>query len=73
MKPQTKLSMHLYKGYELTAHLGADGKSLVDVFDPRYPQDSSLYRTTSLDRAMRWVDAYRNGAVWATQEMSKAR
>jgi hypothetical protein len=59
-------AMYDYKRYKLTVRPAPDGLSgQVDVFDPRFPRDPSLYRTTSLDLAMKWVDAYRDGQQWA--------
>lgn len=53
-------TMHTYNGYKITVRDGG-----VAVFDSRYPRDPALYRTTSLDLAMRWVDAYVKGEQWA--------
>ena len=48
-------AMYDYKGYKLTVR---DNQTPpVGVFDIRYPRDPALYKTTSLDEAMRWVDA----------------
>jgi hypothetical protein len=62
----TKLAKYDYNGYVVTVRAAPDGLSgQVDVFDPRFPRDPSLYRTTSLDLATRWIDAYRDGQQWA--------
>lgn len=54
--------MYDYKGYKLLVQ----GRTPpVSVFDPRFPRDPAIYRTISLDLAMRWVDGYRNGEIWA--------
>ena len=60
------LSLLTYKGFKVTTRM-RDGVPSVEVFDPRFKRDPALYKTTSLDLAMRWVDAYRDGAVWAAQ------
>jgi hypothetical protein len=66
-------SMYDYNHYKITVRLAPDGLSgLVAVFDPRYPRDGALYRTTSLDHAMRWIDAYRDGQQWAVDSMQRA-
>lgn len=36
----------------------------VRVFDPRF-RGGPIYRTTSLERAMNWIDGYRDGFTWA--------
>jgi hypothetical protein len=55
-----------YKAYKLVSRAAPDGMSAqVEVFDPRYKRDPAIYRTTSLDLAMKWVDAYREGQQWA--------
>jgi len=56
-------AMYDYNGYKLTVR--EDKTPPVAVFDLRYPRDPALYKTTSLDEAMRWVDAYRKGEQWA--------
>jgi hypothetical protein len=62
----TKPAMYDHEGYKITVRPAPDGLSgQVDVFDPRFPRDPSLYRTTSLDLAMKWIDAYREGVAWA--------
>ncbi len=57
--------MYNYNGYKLTVR--KDQEQPVAVFDPRFPRDPALYNTTSLDKAMRWVDAYRDGQQWAVE------
>jgi hypothetical protein len=54
-----------YKGY----FIARPSKGHVMVCD-KAPPDSEkhfveLYRTTSVDKAKRWVNAYRAGAVWS--------
>lgn len=65
----TNLNLNLltYKSFKISARMRDDVPEAA-VFDPRYPGDPALYKTTSLDEAMRWVDAYRAGAIWADQE-----
>lgn len=58
-------AMYDYNGYKLTVR--KDQTPPVAVFDPRFPRDPALYRATSLDDAMRWVDAYRKGEQWAVE------
>lgn len=62
-----KLGLHTYNGYKITTRMVAMVPEAA-VFDPRYPRDPGLYKTTSLDKAMRWIDGYRNGEIWATME-----
>jgi hypothetical protein len=58
-----------YKGYKLISRLSPNGLiGIVLVYDTRFPKQPARYRTTSLDLAMRWVDAYRDGQTWAVQE-----
>lgn len=54
-----------YKGYKLS--VASENPPLVQVFDPRFSGPAADYETTSLDLAMRWVDAYRDGVTWAVQ------
>ena len=49
-------AMHTYNGYKLTVRESQTPP--VAVFDPRFPRTPALYKTTSLDKAMRWVDGY---------------
>ena len=59
---QVKPMKYDYNGYKLAVKPALDGLSgRVDVFDPRLKRGPSLYRTTSLDLAMKWVDAHCNG------------
>lgn len=64
LTPDTSPQMHVYKGY----HLLARGVGQVSVEHPG-PNSlaAALYRTTSLAKAKRWVDAYRDGRAWAVQ------
>jgi hypothetical protein len=65
--------MYDYNGYKITVRPAPDGLSgQIDVFDPRFPRDPSLYRTTSLDLAMKWIDAYRDGQQWAVSARKQA-
>ena len=57
------LAMYEYNGFKVTVR--EDKSPPVAVFDLRYPRDPALYRDTSLDLAMRWIDAYRKGEHWA--------
>jgi hypothetical protein len=62
----TKLAVYVYNGYRITVRPALDGLSgVVAVFDPRYRQGPALYRTTSLDLAGKWIDAYIRGDQWA--------
>jgi hypothetical protein len=57
-----------YKGYKLVSGLSPNNLiGLVRVFDTRFPKQTAVYQTTSLDLAMRWVDAYRDGQHWAVE------
>lgn len=62
---RTKMNKLTYKGYVMTGSMGEDGVGDVRVYHPDSPLP--FYKTTSLDRAMRWVDAYRDGVIWAVQ------
>jgi hypothetical protein len=62
-------AIYTYHGYKLTVR--TDQTPPVAVFDPRVPRDPAIYKTTSLDEAMRWVDAYRDGLQWAIDERLK--
>lgn len=67
--PNTKfddlpLMLLSYKGYKIATRMRDDVPEAA-VFDPRFPRDPALYKTTSVDLAARWIDAYRDGAVWA--------
>lgn len=55
-----------YKAYSLHVQQG-----IVRVYDPRFPNDSEVYQAPSLDQAMRWIDAYRDGQHWAMQAALK--
>lgn len=59
----TELAMHTYNGYKITVRPPKETEILarVAVFDPRFPRDAPLYKATSLDEAMKWIDAYRTG------------
>lgn len=52
-----------YHGYVLKVLSEEPPK--VQVFDPRFSGPAADYETTSLDLAMKWVDAYRDGVTWA--------
>lgn len=54
-----------YEGYKLHAN-AAD--RVVTVVDPRTSE--ALLQTTSLDRAMRWVSAYRRGDQTAVEAVA---
>lgn len=55
-----------YHGYLII--VSVDQTPPVSVFDPRFlPSDPALYKATSLDLAMKWIDAYRAGAQWAVE------
>lgn len=59
-----KTTMYTYHGYKITVRPAPDGLSgRIDVFDDKLRP--SIYSTTSLDLAMRWIDAYRDGQQWA--------
>lgn len=60
----TRPQMYSYSGYKITVR----GEGDVDVFDARFPRNPSLYKTTSIDRAAKWIDAYRAGELWAVQD-----
>jgi hypothetical protein len=67
-----KLAMYTYNGYKITVRPAPDGLSgQVDVFDPRFLHNPSLYRTTSIDLASKWIDAYRDGQQWAVNDVRK--
>ena len=57
--------LYTYNGYKLTVR--ESQQPPVAVFDPRFPRAPALYKTTSLDQAMRWVDAYIKGEQWANE------
>lgn len=60
------MALHTYNGFKLTIRLSPDGlKGEVAVFDPQFKRDPALYKTTSLELAMKWVDAYQKGEQWA--------
>ncbi len=61
-----------YKAYEIVTLDGAE-PTVVAVHDPRFRRNRPIYRTTSLDKAMRWIDAYRDGQAWATQDAIASR
>jgi hypothetical protein len=65
------VEMHTYKGYKLTLREVASQEFPVAVFDSRFPRDPALYKTTSLDLAMRWVDGYVKGEQWAVDAKVK--
>jgi hypothetical protein len=53
--------MYEYNGYKVIVR---NMTPPVSVFDPR-DKRSALYRTTSLDLAAKWIDAYRAAEAWA--------
>lgn len=55
-----------YKGYVLTSQL-VNGVGEVCAYYENSQRQQCLYKTTSLDLAMKWVDAYRDGAQWAVE------
>ena len=59
-----------YHGYKITVRTTDGLTGAVAVFDPRYKRLPPLYKTTSLDQAMRWIDAYRDGAQWAVKDLA---
>ncbi len=59
----TRYDPFIYNGYEIIVF--DDGKNPVIVRDPRFQLDRPIYRTTSLDKAFIWIDAYRAGQHWA--------
>jgi hypothetical protein len=59
--------MYTYNGHKITVR-GTEDLPEVAVFDARFPKNDALYKTTSLDLAMRWVNAYLAGEQWAVSE-----
>lgn len=57
--------IYQHNGYTITVRETA--AKPVAVYDPRYKREPALYRTTSLDLAIRFIDAYRDGQIWATE------
>jgi hypothetical protein len=60
----TKPTLYTHEGYEMAVRSNGTVNT-VDVYDPRYTHAPAVYSTTSLDKAMRWIDAYIAGAQWA--------
>lgn len=56
-------ALHTYKGYKISVRESQTPP--VAVFHPLYPKAPALYKATSLDQGMRWVDAYIKGEAWA--------
>jgi hypothetical protein len=56
-----------YEHYTIHSELGDDGVGRVKVFDPRFPGSPAIYKTTSLDLAIRWIEGYRKGHQWAVE------
>ena len=56
-----------YKGY----HIESDASGKLAAVRVYGRGDELVYETTSLDKAMRWVDAYRDGVHWAMSEAIK--
>lgn len=50
-------AMYDYKDYKITVREGQFLTDAVSVFDPQFKRLPPVYKTTSLDEAMRWVDA----------------
>jgi hypothetical protein len=50
--------MYDYNGYKITVREPRENEILarVDVFDPAFKRLPPLYKTTSLDLAMRWIN-----------------
>jgi hypothetical protein len=63
---ESKMQSHDYKGYRLRVVPTGINRltSTVTVYWPGCFLNP-LFRTTSLDKAMRWVDAYIKGEQWA--------
>lgn len=61
----TQPQMFTYNGFKITSRMSDQGTGDVAVFDPRFKRNPAIFRTTSLDKATQWVDAYRDGAQWA--------
>ena len=55
--------MYDFKGYKLA--VDQSQTLAVTVIAPSRP--TPIFKTTSLDEAMRWVNAYRDGVIWAVQ------
>lgn len=61
-----------YNGFTITSRL-VNNIGRVAVYDPRFKRDPAIYSTSSLDLAMRFVDAYRDGVAWAMNEAFERR
>ncbi len=61
------MTMVTYNGFKITT----TPPNVVKVFDVRFKRDPALYQTTSLDKAMKWVDAYRDGHQWALDALDQ--
>lgn len=57
-------ALHTYNGYKITVRESKTPP--VAVFHPLYPKAPALYKTNSLDQAIRWVNAYIKGEAWGT-------
>lgn len=57
-----------YKGYCLAVDVTAYGAPTGTVRVLDKASHDLTFTTTSLDKAMRWVDAYRDGVQWAVSE-----
>lgn len=73
MGGQGIMSIFFYKGYELDSN-GDSGRPEVEVVDLRMEvpgpdgrHGHTVYRTTSLDEAIKWVDGYIAGYQWAVE------
>jgi hypothetical protein len=68
--------LQTYKGYKITTQTGPApdySNPTASVFDEYNPRGATLYKTTSLDKAIRWIDAYIVGEQWAVDEALKQR
>ncbi len=57
-----------YKGYKIRTSINADFSNPVAaiyLITPR--RDVKVFSTTSLDLAIKWIDAYRAGEHWAVE------
>jgi hypothetical protein len=59
-------NLFTYNGYKVTSRL-VNNVGEVAVYDPRYKTLPPLYKTTSIDLAAKWIDAYRDGQHWAVE------
>jgi hypothetical protein len=67
------MNLFTYNGYKIASRLVNDIGE-VAVYDPRGTKNApALYKTTSLDLAAKFIDAYRAGAHWAVVAALEAR